>query len=275
MSWARCWRIVAHRALGLDAPMRPRCSAPRSTRVAAILDAVTNNLAGRLHDVRDRIGKACAEVGRDADEVRLLAVSKTKPADDVAALHGLGLTDFGENKVQEAVAKAEELSHLDGLRWSLIGHLQKNKAKFLTDFAAEFQALDSLELAKNLDRRFEAAGRALPVLIQVNSSGEESKFGLDPEDVAAFARELSACSSLQVRGLMTLAANSADADVVAACFTRMRELQTELRDDGRAAGSYDELSMGMSGDFELAIRHGSTCVRIGQGLFGARDYSNG
>ena len=260
-----------HRALSYSV----LCAPAEGLARRAILDRVTNNLAGRLHDVQDRIRKACDEVGRNADEVRLLAVSKTKPAADVAALHDLGLTDFGENKVQEAVAKAEELHHLDGLSWSLIGHLQKNKAKFLTDFAAEFQALDSLELAKNLDRRFEAAGRPLPVLIQVNSSGEESKFGLAPEDVPAFARELGACSSLEVRGLMTLATNSADADVVAACFTRMREVQNELRNDDRAAGSYDELSMGMSGDFELAIRHGSTCVRIGQGLFGARDYSNG
>lgn len=204
----------------------------------------------------------------------MLAVSKTKPAGDIAALHELGLTDFGENKVQEAVAKAAELSHLTGIRFSLIGHLQKNKAKFVTEFAAEFQALDSVELAKNLDRRFEAAGKTLPVLIQVNSSGEESRFGLAPEDVPAFARELSATSSLQVRGLMTLATNSQDADEVAGCFERMQELQTRLRDDDRAAGTYDELSMGMSGDYELAIRHGATCVRIGQGLFGARDYAS-
>ncbi len=236
---------------------------------------MTNELAERLHAIQDRIGLACEEAGRDASEVRLLAVSKTKPAADVAALHELGLTDFGENKVQEAVAKAAELSHLDGLRWSLIGHLQKNKAKFVAEFAAEFQALDSIALAKNLDRRFEAVGRALPVLIQVNSSGEESKFGLAPEDVPAFARELSATSSLLVRGLMTLATNSQDTEEVASCFARMRELQTRLRDDGRAAGSYDELSMGMSGDYELAIRHGATCVRIGQGLFGARDYRSG
>lgn len=239
---------------------------------AASLAGVTTDLAERLHAIQRRIRAACEEAGRDAAEVRLLAVSKTKTAADVAALHELGLTDFGENKVQEAVAKAEELSHLDGLRWSLIGHLQKNKAKFVAEFAAEFQALDSLSLAQNLDRRFEAAGRALPVLIQVNSSGEDSKFGLAPEDVPAFARELSATSSLQVRGLMTLATNSDDTDVVAGCFTRMRELQTRLRDDDRAAGTYDELSMGMSGDYELAIGHGATCVRIGQGLFGARDY---
>lgn len=242
---------------------------------AAIFGPVTNDLAERLHAVQDRIRRACEEAGREPDEVRLLAVSKTKPAADVEALYELGVTDFGENKVQEAVAKSSELAHLDGIRWSLIGHLQKNKAKFVTEFASEFQALDSLDLAKNLDRRFEAAGRVLPVLIQVNSSGEQTKFGLAPDEVEEFARELSAMSSLQVKGLMTLATNSADEDEVSACFTRMVELQTRLRDDDRAAGGYNELSMGMSGDFELAIRHGATCVRIGQDLFGARDYAQG
>src|SRR5699024_7393025 len=157
------------------------------------------------------------------------------------------------------------------LRWSVIGHLQTNKAKYVARFAHEFQALDNLRVAETLDRRLQAEGRSLDVFVQVNSSDEPQKFGLEPDDVADFIRQLPQFSALRVRGLMTLALFSADIDRVRACFVRMRELQQRLRDNTPDGVSVDQLSMGMSGDFETAIEEGSTVVRVGQAIFGARN----
>jgi pyridoxal phosphate enzyme (YggS family) len=226
-----------------------------------------NHVADRLHSVRSRIDAACAAVGRDPGEVRLLPVSKTKPADLVRLAASAGYTRFGENMVQEARRKARELADVPGLTWALIGHLQSNKAKYLPEFVSEFQALDSIPLAEELDRRFAAAGRTLDVLIEVNSSGEQSKFGLRPGDVPAFAAALGRFSALRVRGLMTIASIEHAGDD----FARMASLRELLRREPALPGTYDELSMGMSGDFESAIAHGSTCVRVGTAIFGARD----
>ena len=227
-------------------------------------------VAEGLAAVQRRVHEACERSGRDPREVTLMAVTKTHPAPVLQEAYDAGCRLFGENKVQEASAKAEQLSGLAGLRWAFVGHLQTNKAKDVVQFASELHALDSLRLARALDRRLEDAGRRLDVFIEVNSSGEESKFGLAPEAVEQFAVELAGCPSLNVRGLMTLAVFSADEEAVRACFRRMQELQDRLRNLGAAAGSYDELSMGMSGDFELAIEYGATTVRVGQAIFGAR-----
>ena len=176
---------------------------------------------------------------------------------------------FGENRAQEAAAKAEELAGT-GVEWAMIGHLQLNKARVVARFASEFQALDSVELAAELDRRLEALGRRLDVLIQVNTSGEATKSGLAAGEVAAFAQRIRPFDALRVRGLMTIAAPSDDPSVVAPCFEALRTAQAALRDQGVSGQDYDELSMGMSGDFELAIRHGATVVRIGTAVFGPR-----
>lgn len=229
-----------------------------------------SDLVERLARVQGRIDAACAAAGRDPRDVRLLPVTKTHGADAVRAVVAAGYATVGENKVQEAAAKASELADLAGVRWALIGHLQRNKVAQALRFADEFQALDSLRLASELDRRLQADGRRLPVLIQVNSSGEASKFGLAPAEVPAFARELKALDALDVRGLMTLALPSPDRDAVASCFDRVVAVQRALRDDDALDGDYAELSMGMSGDFELAIAHGATCVRVGTAIFGAR-----
>jgi pyridoxal phosphate enzyme (YggS family) len=201
--------------------------------------------------------------------VRLLPVSKTFGADAVEEAYRAGVRIVGENKVQEAAAKATALNGLDDLRWAMIGHLQTNKAKDVVAFADEFHALDSLRLAEVLDRRLEQSGRTLDVFVEVNTSGESSKFGVDPDDVAELALGLRAYPRLHPRGLMTIAANSADQDRVADCFSLMTKLRDRLRDDDRLDG-YHELSMGMSGDFELAIAHGATTVRIGTAIFGRR-----
>lgn len=223
-----------------------------------------------LADVHARIAAACARVGRDPASVRLLPVSKTVPETRIRNAYAAGCRTLGENKVQEAHRKWQALSDLPDLRWAVIGHLQTNKAKLVAEFASEFQALDNLRVAEALDRRLQAEGRALDVLVQVNTSGEASKFGLPPDEVTAFVKNLPAFSALRVRGLMTLALFSEVPDKVRPCFVRLRELRDRMRQSAPDCMTFDDLSMGMSGDFELAIEEGSTTVRVGQAIFGAR-----
>ncbi len=223
-----------------------------------------------LAAVHARIAQACRRVGREPASVRLLPVSKTMDEATLRLAYAAGLRQFGENKVQEAHRKWEAMADLADLRWSVIGHMQTNKAKLVAKFAAEFQALDSLRAAEALDRRLQAEGRSLDVFVQVNTSGEASKYGLNPDDVAGFLRGLPVYSALRVRGLMTLALFSSEAARVRPCFVLLRTLRDRLRQDAPAGISLSELSMGMSGDFELAIEEGATVVRVGQAIFGAR-----
>lgn len=223
-----------------------------------------------LAAVRARIEAACLRAGRDPARVRLLPVSKTKSEASIRLAHAAGCRLLGENKPQEAYGKWESLADLADLRWSMIGHLQTNKAKLVARFAVEFQALDSLHVAEALERRLQSEGRALDVFVQVNTSGEASKYGLPPEEVGRFLRALPAFGTLRVRGLMTLAGLSADAARVRPCFVRLRELRDRLREDAPDGVDLEELSMGMSGDYEIAVEEGATVVRVGQAIFGAR-----
>jgi PLP dependent protein len=233
---------------------------------AASVDDFRRNLAA----VRARMDAACRRAGRDPAGVRLLPVSKTKPESSLRLAYAAGCRLLGENKVQEAFGKWEAMQDLADLRWSVIGHLQTNKARLVASFASEFQALDSLRVAEALERRLQAEGRALDVLVQVNTSGEASKYGLSPEDVPAFLRALPAFPALRVRGLMTLALFSPEAERVRQCFILLRTLRDRLRQSAPAHIALEELSMGMSGDFEIAIEEGATVVRVGQAIFGAR-----
>ena len=233
---------------------------------AETVDDFRHNLA----TVHARMAAACQRVGRDAASVRLLPVSKTKPEAVLRQAYAAGCRMLGENKPQEAHRKWEAMADLADLRWSVIGHLQTNKAKLVAQCASEFQALDSLRVAEALERRLQAEGRALDVFVQVNTSGEASKYGLHPDDVAAFLRQLPAFSALRVRGLMTLALFSAEAERVRQCFVLLRGLRDRLRQDAPAGIELGELSMGMSGDYEIAIEEGATVVRVGQAIFGAR-----
>ena len=191
----------------------PQPPAAPTYATAVTVEDFRRNLAA----VRARIDAAAERAGRDAAEIHLLPVSKTVPEERLRTAFAAGITQMGENKVQEAQRKSKNLADL-GISWSVIGHLQTNKAKNVAAFADEFQALDSLRLAEALDRRLQAAGRGLDVYVQVNSSGETSKFGLEPDDVAAFLAALPAYSSLRVRGLMTLAAHTDDAARMRKCF---------------------------------------------------------
>lgn len=231
-----------------------------------------SEIAANVASVQARMAAACTRAGRDPASVRLLPATKTVPAARLRDAFAAGLSLFGENKVQEAQDKAEDLADLT-VKWSIIGHVQTNKAKHVARFASEFQALDSRRLAAALDRRLQIEGRGLDVFIQINTSGEASKFGLDPDAALNLARELPALSALRVRGLMTLAIFSGDEATVRACFQRLRHVQDVLRQDGPPL-DYGELSMGMSGDFEIAIEEGATIVRVGQAIFGPRPLPN-
>ncbi|MPS26710.1 MAG: YggS family pyridoxal phosphate-dependent enzyme [Alcaligenaceae bacterium] len=233
---------------------------------ATSVDDFRRNLAA----VHERIGAACRRAGRAPAGVRLLPVSKTVDEARIRLAYDAGCRFLGENKLQEAARKWEAMSDLADLKWSIIGHLQTNKARLVARFAAEFQALDSLRVAEALDRRLQAEGRALDVFVQVNTSGEASKYGLHPDDVEDFLRAMPAFSALRVRGLMTLALFSAEAERVRQCFVLLRTLRDRLRQDAPDGIGLDELSMGMSGDYEIAIEEGATVVRVGQAIFGAR-----
>ncbi|MGO1435134.1 MAG: YggS family pyridoxal phosphate-dependent enzyme [Canibacter sp.] len=219
--------------------------------------------------VQGKIAAAADRAGRDVNEIRLLPVSKTVPEDRVRNAIAAGCTTLGENKVQEAKRKWENLRDLD-VNWAVIGHLQRNKAKDVAAFASEFQALDSERLAVALDRRLKMVDRELDVYVQVNTSGEESKFGLDPEAVPALLEVLPQFTSLKVRGFMTLAVFSSDADRVRPCFEVLRNVRDRARETHPEVIGAGELSMGMSGDYELAIEEGANVVRVGQAIFGER-----
>ncbi|GMU70227.1 MAG: YggS family pyridoxal phosphate enzyme [Steroidobacteraceae bacterium] len=219
-----------------------------------------------LAAVEQRITNACARAGRDRASVRLLPITKTVPAHILRYAHAAGITNFGENKIQEAGSKHEQLADL-AIDWSIVGHLQTNKVKYLTRFAREFQALDSLRLAEMLDRRLASENRFLDVHVQVNTSGEASKFGLHPDALLPFVDALGRFTRLKPRGLMTLALFSDDMARVRPCFVRLRALRDAAV---RRHPGMSGLSMGMTGDFEAAIEEGATVVRIGQAIFGKR-----
>ncbi|MFT0850759.1 YggS family pyridoxal phosphate-dependent enzyme [Achromobacter sp. F4_2707] len=233
-----------------------------------------SSISTRLAQVKERIEALTLAAGRPAGSVTLLPVSKTFGTDAVQEAMAAGMQRFGENKAQDIRDKSKELAG-SGAQWVMIGHLQTNKARDIARYAHEIQSLDRPELAQALERRLQLEGRSLDALVQVKTSTEPSKFGLDPvelEDFLAFlARE---APSLRVQGLMTMAVNDPDRDAVRACFRRLRELRDTMREKALPGISLERLSMGMSGDYDLAIAEGSTEVRIGSAIFGDRSYTS-
>jgi len=237
-----------------------------SEDIARFGDDPARAFAANLQDVQQRIAAACLRSGRQPEDVRLLPVTKTVPAHILRFAFAAGISDFGENKLQEARDKQAVLGDL-AIRWSIIGHLQTNKVKYLVRLASEFHALDSVRLAEELNRRLDAQGRDLDVFVQVNTSGEASKYGLHPDDLTAFVERLSDFPRLKPQGLMTLAIFSRDTQRVRSCFRLLRD----LRDRAVALHpGLTRLSMGMSGDYEAAIEEGADVVRVGQAIFGPR-----
>ena len=228
----------------------------------------TQTLADRWAQIRRRVDDASRAAGRDPAEVTILPVRKTFGREVSGAGVALGMRRFGGNKVQEIRDKATPLADC-GIDWVMIGHLQTNKAKDVARLASEVQSLDRPALAEALDRRLQHEGRAIDVLVQVKTSPEPSKYGLPPEQLSEFLDRLRRYDTLRVRGLMTLAILSTEPAEVRGCFRLLRE----LRDQAVAQGhDLPTLSMGMSGDFPLAIAEGATEVRIGTAIFGKRPY---
>jgi pyridoxal phosphate enzyme (YggS family) len=219
-----------------------------------------------LRSIQQRFEAACVRAGRNPSGVTLLAVTKGHPPETVRTAADLGLTIFGENKVQEAKAKIPLCP--GRLHWHMIGHLQSNKCRDAVHFFEVIQSIDSLSLAEEVARRADQAGKTIPVLLEVNAVGEASKFGYPPEALLREISALGAMRRIEVQGLMTVPPWTPDPEKVRPVFRMMRELK--VRCEEALGAPLPHLSMGMSGDFEVAIEEGSTIVRIGTALFGAR-----
>ncbi len=227
--------------------------------------------------IQGRIAEACRRAGRSPDEITLVAVSKTFSTEAVEAAHRAGIRHFGENRVQELVQKSTEApgrGRGGDRTWHMIGHLQRNKARDVVRFADCFQALDSARLARALDERAQAEARTMPCLVQVNISGEDSKFGVPPDKIRALFDEVARCERLRVRGLMAIGSLRAEPDAIRREFQRLRALFDALPSRFAPNISMERLSMGMSRDFEAAIEEGATHIRIGSALFGTRRAPN-
>ena len=222
-----------------------------------------------LASVRERIAAACAAAGRDPATVRLLPVTKNHPAAAVALAAAAGFETVGENRVQEAVAKQAECAAQNlRVRWELIGHLQSNKARLAAQHFDRIQSVESAKLLDALDREAAAAGRVLPVLLQINAGNDPAKFGAEPADAPRLLELALTLPALRVEGLMTIAPLSEDCDVARRTFANLRTIRDDLA--AQFGVALPELSMGMSGDLAEAIAEGSTLVRVGTALFGQR-----
>ena len=232
--------------------------------------ASSEELRERLAEVRRRIERSARRAGREASEIKLVAVSKTHPADIIRRAIEAGVTDLGENRVQEADAKIPEVGR-EAARWHLIGHLQANKARRAVMLFAVIHSLDSVSLARRLDRLCGEVGRAtLPVLIQVDLGGEETKSGVSERELPLLVSTVEEYKRLRLLGLMTLPPFFEEAGRVRPYFRRLRELRDELNARNVFGEAPGELSMGMSHDYEVAIEEGATFVRVGTAIFGAR-----
>lgn len=228
-----------------------------------------DQLRANLQRVSDAITEACGWAGR-SDDVEVVAVTKSVDSTVIRALLELGVTNLGENRVQQLVQRAAELAAFPSIpqpRWHMIGHLQRNKVKPLLAHAQIIHSVDSSRLAQEIQRHAVADGRKIEVLIEVNVSGEARKDGIAPAEAESLAREIAGSPNLELRGLMTMAPLDADADAARPYFAALRQLLRELRERGAVGRDCNELSMGMSGDFRVAIEEGATIVRLGSILF--------
>lgn len=227
-----------------------------------------------LDEILGRIQDAARKSGKNASDITLIAVSKTFPVEDVVAFSDLGQLHFGENKVQELVDKTQSFTALrpdKAIQWHAIGHLQRNKVKDIIGITSLFHALDSVRLAQTIQQKAEERDVFMPVLIQVNVSGEDSKFGIQPHQLDGLMDELQSLNRIQVKGLMTLAAPAENPEEIRPQFAHLRNLSLQVK-DRFVDPSNPQLSMGMSSDYEVAIEEGATLVRIGSSLFGGRSY---
>lgn len=224
-----------------------------------------------LEEVEARITRTCERSGRERSEVTLISVSKTKPVEMLQEAYDAGSRDFGENKPQEIREKYPQLP--TDIRWHMIGHLQRNKIKYIIDKVCMIHSVDSIRLAEAIDEEAKKHGIVMPVLIEVNVAEEESKFGVHLDEVESLIRQISELSNIQVQGLMTIAPFTENAEDNRIYFRKLRNLYVDIKDKNIDNVNMCNLSMGMTGDYEVAVEEGATMVRVGTGIFGARSYS--
>ncbi len=225
-----------------------------------------------IAQVRQNIAQAAKKVGRNPEDILLLAVSKTKPVEQIKEAVSYGLTSLGENKVQEIMDKYEPMG--EGIHWHLIGHLQTNKVKYIIDKVDMIHSVESIRLAEEIEKRAAAKNKVMDILVEINIAQEESKFGIPVNEVESFLQELSKFSHIRIRGLMTVAPFVENPEENRLYFRKMRELLVDINTKKIDNINMDVLSMGMTGDYMVAIEEGATIVRVGTGIFGERYYPN-
>ena len=227
-------------------------------------------LTKNYDNIQMHIDEACKRAGRDRKEVQLIAVSKTKPVEKLKQLYDYGCRDFGENKVQELVEKYETLPK--DIRWHMIGHLQRNKVKYIVDKVYLIHSVDSLRLAEEISKEACKKNVTVNILIEVNVAQEETKFGLKTEETAELVKSIAALPGICVKGLMTIAPYVENAEENRQYFQKLKQLSVDIMHKNIDNISMGSLSMGMSGDYEIAVEEGATYVRVGTSIFGERDY---
>ena len=227
-------------------------------------------IAENLQQVRNNIKRACEAVGRDPDEVTLVAVSKTKPVEMLKEAYDAQTRVFGENKVQEIMDKYDRLP--DDVQWHMIGHLLRNKVKYIVDKVAMIHSVDSLRLAETIEQEAAKHDIRVPVLVEVNVAQEDSKFGLKVDEVLPFIEQAAQLPHLEIKGLMTIAPYVENPENNREIFRQLKKLSVDIEDKNINNITMSVLSMGMTGDYEVAVQEGATMVRVGTGIFGERNY---
>ena len=228
-------------------------------------------LKEQLLNVESEITKACERSGRNRNEVTLIAVSKTKPVETLREAYDLGVRVFGENKVQELIDKYEVLPN--DIKWHMIGHLQRNKVKYIIDKVKCIHSVESLRLAETIEKEASKHDRTIDILVEVNVAGEDSKFGLSPEEVPSFVEEIAKFTHLRIKGLMTIAPFVDNPEENRPVFKALKKLSVDIAAKNIDNVSMNVLSMGMTNDYQIAIEEGATMVRVGTGIFGERNYA--
>ena len=227
---------------------------------------ITENLS----IVENKIAAACKRAGRERDEVKLIAVSKTQPVEAIREAIEYGINSFGENRVQELREKTEIIK--DNLDWHLIGHLQTNKVKYVVGKVSLIHSLENIRLAEAIDKEAKKHNVIMDVLVEVNIAKEDTKFGVNPEEVESFIREVLIFKNINIRGLMTVAPYTDISEENRKYFKQLKKIMVDLNSKNIHNVNMNVLSMGMTGDYEIAIEEGATLVRVGTGIFGSRDY---
>ena len=227
-------------------------------------------LKENLANVEKNIEQACKNAGRSRDEVTLIAVSKTKPVEMLQEIYDENIRDFGENKVQELCSKMEQLP--SDIRWHMIGHLQRNKVKYIVGKVELIHSVDTYRLAEEINIQAKKQNVIVPILVEVNIAHEESKFGISAEDAILLVEEISKLENIRIKGLMTIAPYVENPEDNRLYFRKIKQLSVDITNKNIDNVFMEILSMGMTGDYEVAIEEGATMVRVGTGIFGARNY---